>query len=222
MTFWDPAHQPSERDVVGLHAISGRRLGVRAVAAAGALVLTVSGLSACRTNVGTAATIDGHRVSESDVNDYVTQAAKPIRSSDGSDSIAPKPFVVDILIERRVYPKIIAAAGLGKVTAGQLSTLRRTYLRGASSKSTVEKLGAVGYTAKMNTTIIDVQVMGTLLNGAQQRGTDLSSVVRKLKFPVSVNPRYGTWDSKNLRFSAGPTSGVPNFVKLQPSPTAQP
>ena len=202
---------------MGLRAISGRR----AVASAAAFVLAVCGLSACRTNVGTAATINGHRVSENAVDDYITQAAQPIKSSDGSASIAPKPFVVDILIERSVYPKILSAAGLASPTAGQLTTLRRQYLAGASTKSAVEKLGAVGYSAKMNTTIVDVQVYRTLLTDAQQRGTDFTKVVGSLKFPVSVNPRYGTWDSKKLSFSADPSSGLPGFLTLQTS-AAQP
>ncbi|WP_375499436.1 hypothetical protein [uncultured Jatrophihabitans sp.] len=202
-----------------LRAISERR--VRTAAALLGVVLAVSGLSACRTNVGTAATIDGHRLSENDVNDFVTESAKPIKSGDGSQSIAPKPFVVDILIERRLYPKILVGAGIGAPSAGQLTTLRRQYLAGASATTAVEKLGAVGYSSAMNTTIVDVQVMGTLLNQAQQQGKNLSTVVSKLKFPVSVNPRYGTWDSKTLRFSADVTSGLPGFLKLQSSSTTQ-
>ena len=207
---------------MGLRAINARRLGVRAVAATAALVVGVSGLTACRTNVGNAATIDGHRVSESDINDYVTDAAKPIKSSDGSQSISPKPFVIDILIQQRLYRKLLVASPSGAPSTGQLSTLRRQYLAGSTTKATVEKLGATGYTAAFNSTIVDVQVMGTLLNQEQSNGVDVSGIVRKTKFPVKVNPRYGTWDSKTLRFDAGATSGLPGYLKLQSASSTQP
>src|SRR5436309_2797409 len=131
MTFWCAAMHREERDVVGVRASSRRTVGVRAVAAAAALVVGVSGLTACRTNVGNAATIAGHRVSETDVGNYVTGKAQPIKSSDGSQSIAPKPFVVDILILHRLYRTLLASSPSGAPSAGQLTTLRRQYLAGS-------------------------------------------------------------------------------------------
>lgn len=207
---------------MGFRAIGARRLGVRAVAVTAALVVGVSGLTACRTNVGNAATIDGHRVSESDINGYVTDAAQPLKSSDGSQSISPKPFVIDILIQQRLYRKVLAASPTGAPSTGQLSTLRRQYLAGATTKATVERLGAKGYTAAFNSTIVDVQVMGALLTQEQQNGVDVTGLVRKTKFPVKVNPRYGTWNAKALRFEAGTTAGLPAYLKLQSASASLP
>ena len=189
---------------------------VRVVSLAAALVLGVCGLSACRTNVGNAATIDGHRVSENDVNDYVTGAAQPIKSSSGS-SVSPKPFVVQILIDQRLYPKLLRAAKVGSPTKGQLSTLRRQYLAGASPKAKVEQLGVKGYSSRLTSVILDVEVYATLLNQANQQGTDLNTIAAKLKFPVSVNPRYGTWDSKNLALKSTTAAGLPGYLRLQSS-----
>lgn len=188
---------------------------LRTISVVAAAALAVAGLSACRTSVGQAARIDGHQVSESQVNDYLTTKAKPISSSDGSSSIAPRPFVVDILIQERLYQKVLAAAPSGAPTKAQLTTLQHQYLSGKSVKATVEKLGAVGYSSSFDSKIIDVQVMGTLLNEEQQQGVDVNSIVEKIRFPVSVNPRYGTWNSKNLRFDAGPTAGLPSYLTLQ-------
>ena len=195
---------------------------MRVVAAAAALVVGVSGLTACRTNVGNAATIDGQRVSESDVNDYVTGSAQPIKSSDGSDSIAPKPFVIDILIQKGLYRKLLAASPSGAPSTGQLTTLRRQFLAGSTAKAKVETLGAVGYSTAFDSTVVDVQVLGTLLNQEQSSGVDVSAIAAKTKYPVTVNPRYGTWDAKTLRFDAGTTSGVPAFLTLQSTTSPQP
>jgi hypothetical protein len=195
---------------------------VRVVAVAAALLVGVSGLTACRTNVGNAATINGQRVSESDVNDYVTGSAQPIKSSDGSASIAPKPFVIDILIQKGLYRKLLVASPSGAPSTGQLSTLRRQYLAGSTAKAKVEGLGAVGYSAALDSAVVDVQVLGTLLNQEQQQGVDVSAIAAKTKYPVTVNPRYGTWNEKTLRFDAGTTSGVPAFLKLQSTSAALP
>ena len=222
MTFWGAVRVIVERDVVGPRAISVRALGVRSVAVAAALVLGVSGLTACRTNVGNAATIDGHRVSESDVGDYLTSSAKPLKSSDGSQSVAPKPFVVDILIRQRLYRKILSASPSGAPTSGQLTTLRRQYLAGSSTKAAVERLGVKGYRLSFDSAIVNVQVLASLLNQEQQQGVDLASVLKKLRFPVSVNPRYGKWDAKNLRLVSDGAAGVPGFLRLQTSSPAQP
>ena len=221
MTFWSAAVFIRRGDVVGQRGIGARTLGRRAVVASVALVLGVCGMTACRTNVGNAATIDGHRVSETTVGNYVTESAEPIKSTDGSQSIEPKPFVLDVLIEQRLYPKLLIAAKVGSPGKGQLSTLRRQYLAGKTAKATVEKLGAKGYTRAFDEVIVEVQVYATLLNQAQSAGTDLNTVAAKLTFPVSVNPRYGTWDRKNLQVSSGRTSGLPGFLKLQSAPTAQ-
>lgn len=222
MTFWESIRVIVERDVVGLRAISVRALGVRSVAVAAALVLGVSGLTACRTNVGSAATIDGHRVSESDVADYLTSSAQPLKSSDGTQSVAPKPFVVDILIRQRLYRKILQASPTGAPTSGQLTTLRRQYLAGSSTKATVERLGVKGYRPSFDSAIVDVQVLASLLNQEQQQGADLSAVLKKLRFPVSVNPRYGKWDTKNLRLVSDAKAGVPAFLRLQTASSTQP
>lgn len=195
-------------------------MSVRVVSVITALVVGVSGLTACRTNVGNAATIDGHRVSETDVGNYVTGSAKPIASSSGSASVAPKPFVIQILIDQRLYPKLLRAAKIGSPTKGQLSTLRRQYLAGTAPKAKVEQLGVKGYSSSLTSVILDVEVYATLLNQAQQQGTDLNTVASALKFPVSVNPRYGTWDSKNLTLKSTTAAGLPGYLKLQSSTSA--
>ena len=192
-------------------------MSARVVSVATALVVGVSGLTACRTNVGNAATIDGHRVSETDVADYVTGSAKAIASSSGSASVAPKPFVVQILIDQRLYPKLLRAAKVGSPTRGQLTTLRRQYLAGSSPKAKVESLGVKGYSSSLTSVILDVEVYATLLNQAQQQGSDLNTVASALKFPVSVNPRYGTWDPKNLTLKSTTAAGLPGYLTLQSS-----
>ena len=61
-----------------------------------------------------------------------------------------------------------------------------------------------------------------MLNSEQQQGVDVSTIASKLAFPVKVNPRYGTWDAKQLRLDYTGSAGVPAFVKLQPTPPRPP
>lgn len=198
---------------------------LRAITAAAAAVLAVAGVAGCRSNVGQAAVIDGQRVTESQVSDYLTADAKAIsvQENDGTtSSIAPKPFVLDILIERRLYEKLLAKTPAGAPTAAQLGTLQRSYLKGVSAKTAVERLGAVGYTRTFDSLIVDVQVMATVLNSEQQQGLDVSTIASKLKFPVSVNPRYGTWNAKELRLDYTGSAGLPSFLKLRSSSVTAP
>ena len=203
---------------MGQRAIGARSLGLRALAASAALVVGVSGLTACRTNVGIAATIDGHRVSETDVSNYVTASAKPVQtSSSSSATTAPKPFVIEVLIDQRLYPALLRASKVGAPGTGQMTTLRRQYLNGKSVKTVVEGLGVKGFSASFESVIVDIEVYANLLNQAQSAGTDISGVAQKLTFPVHVNPRYGTWDATNLELKSGTSSGVPGYLTLQSS-----
>ncbi len=46
---------------------------LRKLTAAALAVLAVTGLTACKSKAGVAAVIDGHRISESDLSDYVNR-----------------------------------------------------------------------------------------------------------------------------------------------------
>lgn len=191
---------------------------VRYVGAVAAAVLAVTGLAGCKNNVGTAAVIDGHRVTESDVSGYLTQKAQPVieRDANGSTvSISPRSFVVSELINQKLYFKVIGAIpSVSKLTETQLDSQLQSDLQGKSVTQVAESLGLHGYTEDFYKIVLRAQEEVLVLRSAQSNGVDVSAAIHKVDFPVTVSPRYGTWDQKRLEFSAG--GRVPSYLDVQP------
>jgi hypothetical protein len=186
-------------------------------------VLAVAGLAGCKTNVGTAAVIDGHRVTESDVNSYLTAGSQPVSQRDPATGatvqISPRSFVVSELINEKLGFKILKAIpSISNVTQTQLEAKLHDDLAGKSVSQVAEQLGLHGYTTAFYEIILRVQEISGLLRTAQSNGVDVSAVFSKISLPVSVSPRYGHWDSVNLRFTSGAT--VPGYLDVRPGPAA--
>jgi hypothetical protein len=188
------------------------------LAALVASVLVVAGLAGCRTNVNTAAVIDGHRVTETEVNQYLTPNAQPVSERDqngGTSQISPRSFVVAQLINERLGFKILAAIpSVSDVTAAQLDAQLQSDLAGKSVTEVAETLGLHGYTEDFYKIVLRVQELSGVLRNAQQNGVDVSKAINSVSFPVSVSPRYGRWDANNLQFSSGVT--VPGYLDVRP------
>src|SRR4051794_10501963 len=195
---------------------------MRTPVAALAAVLAVTGLAGCKTNVGTAAVIDGHRVTESDVNQYLTPDAQPVSeqsSGGGTVQISPRSFVVAQLINEKLGFKILQAIpSVSKVTEAQLDAQLQNDLAGKSVTTVAEQLGLRGYTDAFYRIVLRIQEVSGVLRNAQSNGVDVSAAFAKIKFPVTVSPRYGRWDPKGLQFSSGAT--VPGYLDVQPGATA--
>lgn len=191
-------------------------LGAAAVA-----VLAAATLSACRTNVGNAATIDGHRVSESDVGSYLTPKAQAVAeqdSSGGSLNVPARSFVLETIIVDRLLARIVDALPGDPPTKGALAKIRQQGLAGSSESAVAKKSGVIGFTAAFNTVWVHSKILNTVLGNAQQQGgIDVRTLAAKTRFPVSVNPRYGTWDRATFSLLSGSDAGLPDFLKLQPS-----
>lgn len=187
---------------------------VRSLTAAAAAVLAVALLAGCRTNVGVAANADGQQISESQVSSYVTPQSKPV--SIQSTQVAPKPFVLDILIGEQFYRAVLAKTPGGAPSDGQLSAMIAQYLGARTAQQAVEGFGIHGYAPEFAQYVLEYSELGSMLNQRVQQGVDVRSVARKLDFPVSVNPRYGTWDRTSYMLSTGPSAGLPGFVAFQP------
>ena len=195
---------------------------VRYVGAVAAAVLAVTGLAGCKNNIGTAAVIDGHRVTESDVSRYLTANAQPVaepNSTGGSVTVSPRSFVVAELINQKFYFKVIGAIpSVSKLTETQLDAQLHSDLQGKSVTQVAEGLGLHGFTEDFYRVVLRAQEEVLVLRSAQSNGVDVSSAIRKVDFPVTVSPRYGRWDAKNLQFDAG--SRLPSYLELQPGPGA--
>jgi hypothetical protein len=190
----------------------------RRTAAAVAALVASAGLAGCRTNVGTAAVVNGHRITETDVNDYLTPDAQPVREQTSTGSIisvAPRSFVLSQLVEEQLWFAIITnLPAYRHFTTAQLDARLAADYGNKTPKSVAEGYGLRGYSTAFYQIVLRVLELGKLLQAEVQSGRDLTKIVRTLHFPVSVNPRYGTWDQAGLRFDATPA--LPSYLSLAP------
>jgi hypothetical protein len=190
---------------------------VRTLGAVLAAVLAVAGLAGCQTNVGTAAVVDGHRITDSDVSQYLTPKAQPVSGQSGS--ISPRTFVLSELINERLGFKLLQAIpSVSSVTSEQLDAKLQQDLAGKSVKSAAESLGLHGYTNDFYQIVLRVRELASVVSSQQQKGVDLQKVFNELHFPVTVSPRYGTWNSKN--FTLDGTIPKPPYLSVQPGGAA--
>lgn len=188
------------------------------LAAAALAVLASAGLSACRTNVGVAATADGHRITESQVNAYLTRDAQPVQVPDASGAsvqVSPRTYVLQTIITERLYAKILEMlTQQNKIDEQQITAAISQILKGDSAHHFVETHGLRGFTAKFAELALRGSVLVDDIRTVANNGVDLQPVLAKLKYPVSVNPRYGAWDPKNYAMSTDPTAGLPKVLRL--------
>jgi hypothetical protein len=196
-------------------------------AAAVAMAVAVSGLTACETKVGQAAIVDGHRISESELGGYLIPAGPSpsvlAAASAAQQHVYPKTEVVQLLVEQKLFERTLARNG-GVPSAGELATLHdqaaatilQTQLTGADLDSYLAKTqSSYGYSAKYAHLLLrTVELEAALAVKLRARSVaDLSAAVAKLHLKVQVNPRYGVWRPASLSIG-GPNSNVPGFLKL--------
>jgi hypothetical protein len=194
---------------------------LRTLSAAIAATLVVAGLAGCRTNVGNAATVDGHPISESQVNAYLTPQAQPValQTSAGSTvQVAPRSYVLENLIDDRLLVALLRLTPGGIPSASNIAKITSQGLNGKSPAQVARTAKIIGFTPSFYQLWVHNRVLGLVLNDYANRGVNVSALAKKLRFPVSVSPRYGAWDAKNLSLSSGASAGLPSFLELQPTP----
>ena len=184
----------------------------------------------CRTNVGTAATVGTLRISESDVNRYVTvKGADPslVASArkQGQD-VAPKSEVLQYLIQEQLFRKVLAAHGgvpssstLAATQNAAAALLFQTQLTGSAlTKALVSGLTRSGVRASFAKRYLTVETLEYVLikRARLSQFAQLAALVNKSGARVSVSPRYGKWDKASLQLNRA--AAIPAFVKLQPTP----
>ncbi len=190
---------------------------VRVPIVAAVLLLAVTGLSGCRSNVGTAANVNGDRISENSVNSYARPAGQSSKAiadaaSQGSSLLPAKTIIVQYLVQREVYRRTLDANG-DLPSAGDLSRID-----GGSKVSDLRtQLPPVGVDSSFATVVAQTdklrQVLITKLN--IKTVDDAVAAVRKARVTVSVSPRYGSWLPNQLVVDS--RGGLPSYLTLQSS-----
>jgi hypothetical protein len=188
-----------------------RKLAVAAASAA----LVVAGLSACDSNAGTAAVVDGHRITSSDVSKYVQPNAQPFDTQSGK--VVPRGLVLNTLIAQRLYEKALRENG-GPPSAAQLTKARTTVLQGGAESDLTKQIVASGFKANFEPVYVRTQALEQVLEERAQKGADTKQIAKSLSAHVKVSPEYGTWGQNGL--TDDPTQGQPPFVTFNRAATA--
>ena len=188
-------------------------------------VLAIAGLTACQSNVGTAATYNGSRISESQVDSYITPSAKPV--SDGTASLPPRSVVLLFLIENKVVSQLQATPPLTPLSQATIDTSESKLLAANKGRAyLIKSIGLTGFTGAFQDYFFRTLTVESLLHqevGDTQGTASLGQIATALKlkpaaFKVQVNARYGTWDASALSLTS--SGQVPSYLTL-PSTTAQ-
>jgi hypothetical protein len=191
------------------------RAPLAAVLASVAVAATATGCDS--SNVGVAAKVDGTRITETQLSRYVTPAAQGVALQQSAPKTPPKSFALFILIFDRLYADLLRNTKGGLPAPGVISSQINTFVGNHTPQQAVASLGVHGYTAEMDQAVLRFRALSTLLGERQQHGVDVSAALKKLSFPVTINPRYGTWDAKRFTVDTGTRAGLPDFLKLQPA-----
>ncbi|MGH8962599.1 MAG: hypothetical protein ACRDWT_15665 [Jatrophihabitantaceae bacterium] len=200
-----------------------RKLAVLAVAA-----IAVTGLSACNTKVGAAAYVGGHRISDSNVEQYLTPKAVPFQlssQSGSSQTIVPRSYVLQTLILGRLFNRALADTKGGQPTESQLSAADKSLAQGATQAQQQQQYTKYGFKSSFAALDIRNTTLETILaqrTGATSDAKPIFAEISKLKIPVNVNSRYGSWSPSTFSLTSDPSAGLPSFVTIHPVATSTP
>jgi hypothetical protein len=186
------------------------------------VVLACAGVSACRTNVGLAAKVGGHTITESQVQSYLTAKSEPVPSNSGG-TIPPRSYVLELLIDDRVFPAFVATLpGDGNLGPADIDSCRTQALGGTSVADIGKTYVQHGYRAKLAEVIGRRQTWLCFVQRAEQTGANVQALLTKFRYDVSVNPRYGAWDAAHLALKSGADDGLPGVLAPASSGAAAP
>lgn len=210
---------------------------LRQLGAAGLAVLAVVGLTSCRSNIGTAAVVAGHRISESDVHSYLTpQGADPslvAQADQNGQALVPKSVALNALVQAKVYEVVLAHTQGGVPSDGDLRAARDAAAQTLSGgqitsgadleKAISAQLSKEGLNAKLLPVVLrSIDLEFALISRVHAASSsDIAKAVNAQHIKVSVNPAYGHWSASDV--SVLPPSGtdLPNFLTLQ-TPSSAP
>ena len=207
-----------------------RRRHQRLLGSVAAIALCTAGLTACKSNVGAAATFEGNRITEGDVAKYLTVNAEPVPYQDpgtgATTNVPARSWVLRTLLDTELYTLVLKKSPGGEPVRGDLAAAETALLQGISADQVADQYQQHGYKRSFADVYLKLQALEQILGKRIQDGLDAQTLVRKLAPDVSVNPRYGTWDDKSLQLNSDPSATLPKFLKVSgsytPPTTAEP
>lgn len=189
---------------------------MRWLAAAAVCALGVLSLTGCDSKIGTAAVVNGSKISESDVSRYLDPAADD--ASHGRDlslewQIREELFTV-ALRKKNALP---SDAELGKLHDQALSNLLGQQVSGDQGdqalRSSMKQNGLKENFADKLVRAFELELSYANATKAQQESQVITDLAKQ-KIPVSVNPRYGSWNTSTFAFTGLGSKQLPPVVSL--------
>lgn len=146
------------------------------------------GVSGCAT-ADTAAIVNGHTISERDAQ----EAARQIQEAQ-PDSGLDTPSAVSSLIMAQFINEVADKAGKG--------------LSDSAARAAVETIDAP---SSATLELVKASIAWNNLSSDERN----EAVADAQKAKITINPRYGTFDAKNMKFDVS----KPNWIKAQPTAT---
>jgi hypothetical protein len=170
---------------------------LRSLAVLPVLALSCLGIVGCDSKAGTAAVVDGHRITEKELSRYVPASAQPIPTGDGSTSTPAKNFVLQYLIRNRVFPMLLAATGTS-VTEAQLQAGKAEALGASTEADLTKQITQAGLSARLEPVLLRNRELLNLVRSKLTTDKLVTDALAKVKDKVVINPRYGSWDLNSL------------------------
>lgn len=174
---------------------------IRSLAVLPALALGCLALTGCDSKVGAAAVVGGTKITESQLQGYLTPSAKPITATDSTGAVTSstpaRTFVLGMLLQNEIYPKLLAAGG-ASVTDAKLQAAKVAILQGHTEQELTQLITQSGLKANFEPVYLRNYELSSLiqteLTTAQQKQNALNGIK---KYQVHVSPRYGSWDASS-------------------------
>lgn len=208
---------------------------LRALAVTTALALAATGLTACSSKIGLAATVGDRHLTINELNKQVKRDAAPYPDRQTGATIYPTTFALQAWVQDQLFSLALSKATGVKAPAGadvhQVLAALNTAIGSdpaAYFRMTYDKLG---YTSEFGALVLHQQEtllllahsfeptvaatqLLTDLQSSQALNNDLLKALNGLHVPVSVAGRYGAWDPKTFGLSSARNAGLPSFVTI--------
>jgi hypothetical protein len=198
---------------------------IRFLVALIAVPVLLGAVSGCDSNVGKAATVNGQRISDSDVDGYLTANAVPFQSTDQNGQtteIVPRTVVLGTLLRESVLHHALVENG-GEPSQTELDSGRTSALQGLAEADFTHQVVARGFTPEFAPVLIQASTYLAVLQArAETGGNKVQNAITTSvnDAPVSVNPRYGTWDPKSASITGDPADAAKSFLTVSATSSA--
>lgn len=189
---------------------------VRWLAAAALCALGVLTLAGCDSKIGTAAVVNGSKISESDVSRYLDPATADVsRARDLALEYQIRQKLFTVALQRK--NGVPSDADLAKYHDSAVSNLLGQQVSGARAdqllQTTLPGLGLKPSFAGLLTRAFELELSYASATNATQETTVIADLAKQ-HIPVSVNPRYGSWDTSTFAFAGLGRKQLPSVVTL--------